>query len=80
MYTLTCESTVDLTKDYVQKRNIPVIAYSYFVDGVERYDEMTEDKTAFYKELDGGKMPTTSQICVERYKDFFRTYLQQGDL
>lgn len=79
MYALTCESTVDLTKEYLNKRNIPVISYSYIIDGEERYDDMN-DKTEFYAALNNGAMPTTSQICVERYKDFFRKQLLKGDL
>lgn len=80
MYTLTCESTVDFTQEYMSKRNIPVIAYSFYIDGKEYYDDMSADKAAFYNALRNGKTSTTSQICVDRYKDFFRQYLQTGDL
>lgn len=79
MYTLTCESTVDFTKEYIQKRNIPVIEYSYLIDDKEYFDD-AEDKTEFYNALRNGKTSQTSQICVERYKDFFREYLKDGDL
>lgn len=83
MYVLSCESTADLTCRYLQKRNIPVIAYSYVVDGKERFDSMQKnegDIKDFYKELSGGAVSSTSQICEERYAEFFKEQLLKGDL
>lgn len=34
-FTLSCESTVDLPYSYVSGRDIPVLFYSYTVDGQE---------------------------------------------
>jgi len=80
MYILSCESTVDLPKEYIQKRNIHAISYTYIINGKEYFDNMEEDKSEFYKHLENGAMPTTSLICVERYKDYFRNLLEKGDL
>ena len=82
MFTLSCESTVDLTLDHLTKRNIPVIAYTYTIDGVEYHDDMRSGNglAIFYNQLIAGKLPTTSLINVERYMDFFRAILEKGDL
>ena len=82
MYTLSCESTTDLTLQHWNKRNVPVLPYTYTVDGVEYLDDMREGNglAIFYNQLIAGKRPTTSLINVERYVDFFRPLLEKGDL
>ena len=82
MFTLSCESTVDLTLDHLNKRDISVIAYTYTFDGVEYTDDMRagDGLEQFYQKLTAGKQPSTSLINVERYTDYFRSLLQKGDL
>ena len=62
-FILSCESTVDLPFDYVDGRSIPVLFYTYTVDGVEYIDDMLRDPDAlprFYQILKEGKFPATS--------------------
>ena len=82
MFTLSCESTVDLNLHYLNKRQIPAISYCYTVDGKDYPDDMRASNglALFYNQLGSGKQPTTSLINVERYKEFFRPLLQKGDL
>ena len=82
MYTLSCESTVDLNLSHLVKRDVPAIAYTYVVDGVEYSDDMRAGNglAIFYNQLALGKQPTTSLINVERYLEFFRSLLEKGDL
>ncbi len=82
MYTLSCESTVDLTLDYLTNRNISVIAYTYTIDGAEYADDMRAGNglSVFYSNLLAGKQPSTSLINTERYMDYFRPLLERGDL
>lgn len=82
-YILSCESTVDLPYSYVTQRGLPVLFYSYLVDGKEYPDDMGRDPAAlprFYGFLREGKLPSTSQINVFRYVDFFEPLLQKGDV
>lgn len=82
-FILSCESTVDLPFSYVSGRNIPVIFYTYTVDGKEYIDDMLRDPEAlpnFYKLLDDGKLPSTSQLNEFAYEEFFEEQLKQGDL
>lgn len=82
MFILTCESTADLPLKHITERNISAIPYTYCIDGVEYVDDMGEfdGRKQFYKFLAEGKMPTTSQICIDRYMNFFREQLEKGDL
>lgn len=39
-FILSCESTIDLPYSYVQERELPVLFYSYSVDGEAHVDDM----------------------------------------
>ena len=82
-FVLSCCSTVDLPYEHLVQRNIPVLFYTYVVDGREYVDDMGRDPTAlpqFYAFLQQGKLPQTSQINVATYAEFFEQQLQKGDL
>ena len=66
-----------------KQRGIPVLFYSYQVDGVSYEDDMGRDPAAlprFYGFLDEGKLPTTAQLNEFQYESFFDALLQQGDV
>ena len=80
-FTLSCCSTVDLPYSYMESRDIPVLFYTYVVDGQTYDDDMGRDPAAlprFYGFLKAGKLPQTSQINAAGYMDFFERLLQQG--
>ena len=80
-FILSCCSTVDLPYSYMEQRDIPVLFYTYVVDGQEYVDDMGRDPEAlprFYRFLQEGKLPQTSQINVATYLDFFEQQLQHG--
>lgn len=82
-FRISCESTVDVPYSYMAGRGIPVLFYSYMIDGVEYIDDMCRDPEAlpqFYRFLDAGKLPTTSQLNVMQYLDFLEPLLRKGDL
>ena len=82
-FTLSCCSTVDLPYAHLVQRQIPVLFYTYVVDGQEYVDDMGRDPEAlprFYRFLQEGKLPQTSQINVATYMEFFEQQLQKGDL
>ena len=41
---LSCCSTVDLPYSYMEQRDIPVLFYTYVVDGQEYVDDMGRDR------------------------------------
>ena len=80
-FTLSCCSTVDLPYAYMESRDIPVLFYTYVVDGTEYDDDMGRDPQAlprFYRFLEEGKLPQTSQINVAAYTEFFEKLLDKG--
>ena len=82
-FILSCESTVDLPYSYVSGRNMPVLFYSYLINGQEYPDDMGRDPEAlprFYRFLEEGKMPSTSQTNVFKYTEFFTELLKKGDV
>ena len=82
-FTLSCCSTVDLPYAHLVQRQVPVLFYTYVVDGQEYVDDMGRDPEAlprFYRFLQEGKLPQTSQVNVATYVEFFEQQLQKGDL
>ena len=82
-FLLSCESTIDLPYSYANERNLPVLFYSYQVDGVDYEDDMDRDPEAlpkFYGFLAEGKLPTTAQLNEFQYETFCDNLLQQGDV
>lgn len=82
-FILSCESTVDLSYDYVMKRNASVLFYSYIINDKEYVDNMgRSEKTfkEFYDLLEKGALPKTSQINEYCYEDYFDALLQKGDV
>jgi len=79
----SCESTVDMPFEYVNKRGASVLFYSYAVDGKEYVDDMLRNENAlpeFYRLIMDGKLPTTSQINKFKYLEYFDKLLQNGDV
>lgn len=82
-FQISCESAVDMPYSVWEKRGIPVLFYTYSVNGTESEDDMgrTEGAAArFYDMLRSGVLPSTSQINQFRYEAFFEPLLQKGDL
>jgi DegV family protein with EDD domain len=79
-YVLTCCSTADMPADYFKKRNIPYVCFHYFLDGKEYPDDLgqTIPFEEFYRRIAAGAMPTTSQVNVGQYIDFFGPFLKEG--
>lgn len=72
---------MDLPYSYMESRDIPVLFYTYVVDGREYDDDMGRDPEAlprFYGFLKEGKLPQTSQINVAAYTEFFEKLLDKG--
>ncbi len=79
-YVITCCSTADMPYDYFQKRNIPFVCFHFTLDGKEYPDDLgkTVPFDEFYRKIAAGALPTTSQVNVQEFIDFFEPYLAQG--
>lgn len=79
-YVLSCCSTVDLSKEHLEKLDISYICFHYTLDGVEYPDDLgqTISFEEFYRRLSNGSDSTTSQISVGEYEDYFKRILDSG--
>ena len=77
-YVITVNSTVDLPKEWLEERHVPVIPLKYTIDG-ETYTDM-EGLSAkeFFDKLREGKMSTTSQVNPEEAADMLEPFLKEG--
>lgn len=79
-YVLTCCSTADLPKEHFEKRNIPYTCFHFMMDGVEYPDDLGQTIAFddFYKRIENGAKPTTSQVSPEQFTEFFESFLKEG--
>ena len=79
-YILSCCSTTDMPLQYFQKRNIPFLCFHFIMDGKEYLDDLGQSMSfeEFYKRIAAGALPTTSQVNVAQFVDFFEPYLADG--
>lgn len=79
-YVLSCCSVVDLSPEYVAKRNISFVSLHYFMDGVEYADDMgaTMSSADFYQMMRDGADASTSQVNVDEFTKYFEPFLANG--
>ncbi|NMB58520.1 MAG: DegV family protein, partial [Chloroflexi bacterium] len=79
-FVITCCSTADLPFEHLQKRNIPFVCFHFTMNGREYPDDLgqTISFDDFYAQIAAGAMPTTSQVNVNQFIDFFEPFLKQG--
>lgn len=79
-YVLSCCSVVDLSPEYVAKRNISFVPLHYFIDGKEYNDDMgaTVSSQDFYDAMAAGAEVSTSQVNVEEFIGYFEPFLADG--
>ena len=77
-YVITVNSTVDLPKEWLEERHIPVIPLKYTIDG-ENYKGMEGlSSKEFFQKLREGKMAVTSQVNPEEAKEALEAFLKEG--
>jgi DegV family protein with EDD domain len=79
-YVLSCCSTADMPLEYFQRRNIPFLCFHFNMDGKEYPDDLGQSMAfdEFYNRIAAGALPTTSQVNVAQFIEFFETYLAEG--
>ena len=77
-YVITVNSTVDLPKEWLEERKVPVIPLKYTIDN-EMYTDMEGlSSKEFFGKLRDGKMATTSQINPEEARAQLEPFLKEG--
>ncbi len=77
-YVVTVNSTVDLPKEWLAERNVPVIPLKYTIDGETCEDMAGLSSKEFFQKLRDGKMATTSQINPEEAREALEPFLKEG--
>ena len=77
-FVIVSDSTVDLPKEYLQSKQVPIISLSYIMDGVT-YEEMDGlSHKEFFEKLRAGSLPTTSQINPEQALEALEPFAKEG--
>lgn len=79
-YQLTCCSTADMPEEYFARRDIKYVCFHFTMDGVQYDDDLGKSMPfdKFYARIAAGSMPTTSQVNVEEFLNFFEPILKSG--
>lgn len=77
-YVITVNSTVDVTKEWLEERNVPVVPLRYTIDG-HTYEDMNGlSAKEFFDKLREGKMSVTSQVNPEEAKAALEPFVKEG--
>ncbi len=79
-YVITCCSTVDMSRDFMEQNQVPFVMFHYQMDGVEYCDDLYASVTPqqFYQQIADGAQPVTSQVNVQQYAALFEKCMKEG--
>ena len=79
-FILSCCSTADMPLEVFQTRNVQLICFHFTMDGTEYADDLGQSIPfdEFYQRIADGAEPTTSQVNVQQYIEFFEPFLKEG--
>lgn len=77
-YVITVNSTVDLPKEWLEERHVPVVPLKYTIDGATYTDMEGLSAKEFFAKLREGKMSVTSQVNPEEAADMLEPYVKEG--
>lgn len=79
--TLSIDTTGDYTKTEIKERGLKYIPMAYIANGKPSYEvfDSPEEFYAFFKKIDDGMMPTTTQLNVFEMRDYFEKLLKETD-
>ena len=77
-FVITADSTVDLPKEFLEEKQVPVVSLSYIIDGATYKDGEGLTSKEFYDKIREGAMPTTSHVNPEQARNLFEPILKEG--
>jgi len=79
-YVITCCSTADMSHEYFQERCIPFVCFHFNIDGKQYLDDLGKSMSfmEFYGKISAGSQPTTAQVNVQEFIEFFEPILAIG--
>lgn len=78
-FKLVTDSCCDLPYTYLEENEVDFISMTVHLNGTEMIDDLgkTFDYTHFIEEIRNGGMPTTSQVNIGQYIEFFRSFIEK---
>ncbi|OAU87427.1 DegV family protein, partial [Lacticaseibacillus rhamnosus] len=79
MYQLLTDSCCDLPYQTLHDHQVEFVSMHFTVNGTDYEDDLGEDHydiNAFYEQLKQNVMPTTTQVNVGQFVDFFTPYVK----
>ncbi len=79
-FVLSCSSTVDLTEERLNERDIRWAPFHFHLDGTDYLDDYghSMDLKEFYRRERAGATPTTSQVSVGEYLELWNPIMESG--
>ncbi len=79
-FILSACSTADISYEHFEKRNINFICFHFNLGGTDYTDDLGKSVPfkEFYARMVAGEDTRTSQINVDEYIEYFRSFLSQG--
>ncbi len=79
-FRLTCSSTADLPAQWFEEHDVPYVCFHYILDGAEYNDDLGQSTSFedFYKRIDEGAKPVTSQVSFGQYVECWEPILKSG--
>lgn len=77
-FVITVNSTVDLPREWLEERNVPVIPLKYTIDGETYTDMYGLSAKEFFDKLREGHVSVTSQINPGEAEEMLEPFLKEG--
>ena len=79
-FKIVTDSCCDLPHTYLEANEVDFISMTIQLNGEELIDDLgkTFDYIGFLEKIKTGGMPTTSQVNIGRYVEFFRTFIERN--
>ncbi len=79
-YVLSCCSTVDLTREQLERRHVRYVCFHYYLDGKHYRDDLglSISPEEFYAAMAAGADTRTSQVNVDEFIEHFEPMLREG--
>lgn len=77
-FVISTDSTVDLPKEFLEEKQVPVVSLSYIIDGATYKDGEGLTSKEFFDKIREGAMPTTSQVNPDQARELFEPILKEG--
>ena len=79
-YVVTCCSTADMSRTFMETNEVPFAMFHYQLDGKEYADDLGQSMPfdVFYKAMQDGASTKTSQVNADEFEEYFEGFLKQG--